>query len=80
MDNVALEYLTPLQQLQLKTCRPDLFHMMTCQRPGCGGSVLSSYGERNCINCGAEHDSRGNWLEGKVASSVSRVLPGGFRR
>jgi len=68
MENVALDYLPPLQRAQLQTCRRDIFHtgMMPCQR--CGGDVLSNYGELKCLQCGAQHDHRGNWLEPKMAT------------
>lgn len=39
-----------------------------CQR--CGGSVLS---DLICMNCGAEHDQDGNWLEPVLASPVRLI-------
>ncbi len=50
--------------------------LIKCQR--CGGEVLTNYGEDACLQCGAYHDSEGNWIEPKVGEG--KALSGGHIR
>lgn len=55
--SIAINHLTDIQKHQLRHCRPDVFGFPVCQR--CGGQVLAG----ECLQCGAEHDKQGNWIE-----------------
>ncbi len=48
--------------------------LIKCQR--CGGDVLTNYGDNSCLQCSAEHDEEGNWIEPKVGDGKV-LLPGG---
>ena len=46
--------------------------MQRCQR--CGGSILPEENEYWCLQCGCEHDKRGNVIKPKV-STLTGVRP-----
>ena len=68
--SIALDHLSDIEKAQLRHTRPDLFHYPVCGR--CSGQVIAG----ECIQCGAEHDKQGNYLEPKVAVGINTRVNG----